>query len=261
MQCICRVPIRFLGEPIPQTQMIWHYMCRQKFECIVETGKIRFARPDELRETDPNEFRYPKPNEDTLDDIDHYNNEVTRYSRIPPGTRADAPYNWRQSAREYDNQLYSLSWSMRNEESCEMWRRFAPNSQDVVIQCTMGSFLESIKNEKRLLFCKKPRYGDREKTLLPLGSLARAMFKEEEQFKVESELRFILDATLYTLNIPERTIREVAPEFRFLNVDLNALIEKVMISPKADDKDLSELDAYLKENHIDKRPVHSALRV
>jgi hypothetical protein len=221
-------------------------MSRDKFNKIVECDKIRFASVAELRKNDSNEVKYPKKNEDIFDDIDFDYNEKLRSATIPPTPRSENLYNWRRDENNRDRQIFVNSWFMGEQEHAEMWREYAPNKEDITIQSTLESVIESLNDNHRLLFVDKVVYGDLQSmVVLPKHGLQRAIYKDKKKYEFESELRFMLDG-VYEIILHNR----IDDNFRFVAVNLNKMIKRLVISPNADRTDLASLEAYLKSNRI-----------
>ena len=204
-------------QPDDENAKVWRYMDLEKFISLIVTNCLYFSRCDKFE--DPYEGLYPK---------NHYINkkeEKDDYFTF---------YDFREVERMF---TYVNCWHINEFESAAMWELYSNLKNSIAIESTYKQ-LKAINSHPILENIGLITYLDYEKDLIKDEIAFPFMFKRKS-FEHEKEVRLSLqynpkETYIDTYYLKKKNEKEAnCITGIFLKVDLKKLINKIHISPKA----------------------------
>jgi hypothetical protein len=194
------------------TEVIWQYMPLEKFFALLSTSALHFSTlasmPDKGEGTLPQRAR--ELSKAQLPE--HFRNSNA-------GVSADDVLDNLECHRKH---TVSIScWYMRETDSFEMWRDYAPRN-GVAIRTTVSKLFSSLRkiNETNIHIGRVIYYRpDEEDKYIMQAHLGSLYIKHAEPFQKEKEIRAIAPSGIYKCGID-------------IPVTLPILIERLMLSPE-----------------------------
>lgn len=256
---------------------IWRYLDFTKFVSMLDNNSLYFLRSDKL--DDPFEGSYTKSN------IEIHIGEITE--ELIEKCKKEDPSIDREKLLEINtttNQVirelvYVNCWHINEYESAAMWKSYLKSDEGVAIQSSIRRLWLSLKDTNGIVFAGKVKYIDYERDIIPDGSMLSPFFHKRKSFEFENEFRAVLRTPFFGITdgvltiYPDRVIpNRMKPEDVMwtedrlgklgvnIPVDLDALIEKIYISPTAEDwfYDLVK-SVSVKYGHDNKEVIRSSL--
>jgi hypothetical protein len=216
-------------------QNIWRYMDFSKYVDLLTTSELYFTRADKLEDPydcSPMQF-FGKP-----------------YKQLPPEAK-----EWTRKINTFGRLFVYLNcWHMNNVESAALWRLYSENKYETIaIQSTFGKLESGIKDKwpRDGIFISNVKYDPHNagKPIdeIPGGKLFTALGWENiiykrPSFVHEKELRaFIYQRVDKLKEAPLRNevhlekLMKDRPEYIRIKITPSDLIEKVYVSPLAND--------------------------
>lgn len=256
--------------------VIWRFLDFTKFVSMLDSNSLYFSRIDTLQ--DPFEGSQTKKN------MESRNNEFPD-SLLEFCKKYDPTLN-KQKLLELDcigrskmrKLMYVNCWHMNQYESAAMWRLYLKSDEGVAIKSTIGRLGLSMKETKNIVFAGKVKYIDYEKEIIPEKNIYLPAFHKRKSFEHENEFRAVLKhpmfeqagskLTIYpdiampdTMN-PENvmwTEDRLGKPGVLVAVNLDALIEKIYVSPTAEDWFLNLVKSISARYSLNKDIVQSSL--
>lgn len=170
-------------------------------------------------------------------------------------------------------------WHINKFESAAMWKLYSNNlcsnnNEGIAIQSTFGRLTDSFKVTREVVVIGKVKYIDYQNELINpeslMGNLFVPFFHKRRSFEYEHELRAVLfhRAAIENERLDERIPIELVPNLRndiltdngmFISTDLKCLIEKIYISPLANDGLKEKVEAILEKYQLNKDTVQTSL--
>jgi hypothetical protein len=197
---------------------IWRYMNFEKYVSMLQTKSLYFARLHQLE--DPYEGSY-LPAKILKSDFQH--------EEVDEKLKSSIKYN----AKQQNLRMAVNCWHMSDCESAAMWKIYSNQNKAVAIQSTFDLLKKGMNSS---VFGKRVKIGvvryldyDNELFSDDAIGLYYGVISKRKEFEYEKEVR----AVIYTPegSKPDVTINDGFP----VKIDLNMLIEKVYVSPTADD--------------------------
>jgi hypothetical protein len=219
-------------KPENENVKIWRYMSFPKYVSLLDKSALFFARVDQLE--DKFEAKYPRHIFDPLDE-----------AALTSEQRKIVAEN-KQTLLWYNDRLRRTSvvncWHINDYESDAMWKAYLKGQEGVAIQSTYQRLVNSFSNyTENEVYIGLVSYIDHEKDLIPWQNALEPLVHKNKCFEHDKELRVVL---LKDLNkemqknnrqAPTETdILEFPSDGIYAKIDVDAMVEQVIISPKAE---------------------------
>ncbi len=241
--------------------VIWRYLDLNKFQSLLSTSAIYFAKADALQAFDAREGSLTKSMEYFIDrtfTLDWVSNlrkqNVQTFAGVPfvGRGRLELRDEFRRRMRNHYrfmlSRMYVNCWHINEHENYLMWQNYVQNKPGIAIKTTVGRLQHAFEGSAPEVFCVNVNYVDHDSTPLNWESMPGGMSqiamdmltKKGAPFKGETELRLVTDiltedekwkrglflipkGPLLPLDNPRKSVE--------INVDLNTLIEEVILQP------------------------------
>lgn len=225
--------------PDPETK-IWRYMDFTKFVSMIDNNALYFTGIEHLN--DSFEGSLTKKN---IEDRHKFislleKNEFVKKRSI----RKEQKEPFHKSIRK---NVFVNCWHMNKEESAAMWKLYLKSDEGVAIQSTTKRLESNLYKFYEEIIIGKVKYIDYKTVKIQEDVLSRFMYKRRS-FEHEQELRAIL---LHRNKGQKKGI--------LIPVDFNDLVERVYISPTADEWFSELVKAILKKYQINVQVEQSSL--
>jgi len=256
--------------------IIWRYLDFTKFVSLLDKSSLYFSRSDTLE--DPFEGSYTKANLNNrknkiADDLIEFSKE------IDPSTDTQKLLETYTLSRKLEQQLiYVNCWHMNQYESAAMWKSYLKSDEGVAIKSSIGRLGLGLEETKDIVFAGKVKYIDYENEVVPEENKYLPFLHKRKSFEYENEVRAVLRLpghtiidsalTLYPdIEIPNMMKAEdvmwtedrLGQSGVFVRINLDILIEKVYISPAAEDWFFDLVKSVSKKYGLNKETVRSSL--
>nr|WP_309755518.1 hypothetical protein [Flavobacterium sp.] len=192
--------------PTDPNTVVWKYLDLSKFLDLLLSQKLFMSRSDKFEDQYEGTFSEP-----TFE-------EIKKLSIDNPDF-----LNYYKTHRE---KVAISSWHINEYESFAMWQIFTQNSEGLAIQSTIGRLQEALAPEINFnQYIGEVNYIDYKKEHIPFDDLFFPFLFKRKSFQYEGEVRILTDIGDSTVKINEGLK---------INVDINALIEKIYIHPKSE---------------------------
>lgn len=186
--------------------IVWKYLDLSKFLDLLLHKKLFMSRSDKFE--DQYEGTFSEPSYEEIKKIAQDNPEFLDFYK---------------SKRK---NVTVSSWHINEYESYAMWQIFTQNNEGLAIQSTIQRLQDALLPEA----CYKQHIGevkyiDYRKEYIPFEDAFFPFLFKRKSFQYEREIRIISDVTEYNLSINEGIK---------IDIDINALIEKIYIHPKSE---------------------------
>lgn len=243
------VPIR--PEDIPYSypkvdQVIWRYLDLWKFEKLIATRSLYFARADKFKDKLEGKFAPDYTAQPSPSDAAFYQ----AYNMA-----AGDPVAKEQSHETIKRCTFVSCWHMADEESQKMWDEYTESPESVVVRSTGNALLRFVEDRVEILkSCVKYQSNDVPRT--ELTHLSLFLFKPLD-CEFEREFRMIrpmaLDGT-------ESVLSDDPADFgRNVPIRLGKIIKQVRTHPNASQKTKEIVDTLLKQHLSKVRRTNSSL--
>ncbi|MCB6098912.1 hypothetical protein [Flavobacterium psychrophilum] len=186
--------------------IVWKYLDLSKFLDLLLSQKMFMSRSDKFE--DQYEGTFSEPTFEEIKKIAANNPEFLYYYK---------------SHRE---KVAISSWHTNEYESFAMWQIFTKNQEGLAIQSTIGRLKEALQLEKKSKqHIGEVNYIDYKKEYIPFDDNFFPFLFKRKSFQYEREVRIITDVTEQNISINDGLK---------INVNINALIEKIYIHPKSE---------------------------
>lgn len=223
-------PHPLFADPADEFKL-WRYMDFTKLVSLLFKKKIFFTRADNF--SDPFEGSFPKK------EIEVRCNKIRKKLRSGQSDASSLKETAANLSAQYkDNRQYILMncWHYNNYESLAMWKLFLKSDEGVAIHTSCDRLKLAFKNFDKAIHIGKVRYLDYESQTFFDGqnfpseeeNIAIPFIHKRNFFSYENEYRAILNDT--SINWEE----EESQSGKFIPVDLETLIEKIVVSPDAE---------------------------
>jgi hypothetical protein len=186
--------------------IVWKYLDLSKFLDLLLSQKMFMSRSDKFE--DQYEGTFSEPTFEEIKKIAANNPKFLDYYK---------------SHRE---KVAISSWHTNEYESFAMWQIFTKNQEGLAIQSTIGKLKDALQPEKHTKqYIGEVNYIDYKKEYIPFDDNFFPFLFKRKSFQYEREVRIITDVTEQNISINDGLK---------INVDINALIEKIYIHPKSE---------------------------
>jgi hypothetical protein len=213
-------------QPADVTIALWRYMDLSKFAALLQKRALVFSRADKLG--DPFEGSVPEPNAKALDYIRSIREHMPEKDPFPNMKDGDVRDMFSQLSILRQRAVkghYISCWHMNESESAGMWKLYSRSSDAVCVRTDYQTLATVLPDES---FLGLVDYVDFRTTLIPVNNIFSPFLTKRRSFSHEREARAII--------VDYETINHVQPlTFKYIQVDLRALVKQVFVSPEASD--------------------------
>lgn len=244
-------PVR-IGPSLRSDEKLWRYMSIDKFICMLHKQELHFTPLHQFSNTDPFEGLIPKiglealieisvsGKEDLIKTIEDLIEKFPAAKNSPDIIKiqnelADRRNHAIRSIKQIISTTTVNCWHCNPIESEAMWGLYS--KQGIAIQTTVNYLSEAINKKvpNRTIFMGKVKYVDFNAPDIDMSSCftndghALGMIKRAS-YAHENEVRLML-----TRDVHPRDFMKITPEHIKVPIDTKLLIEKVYISPYANE--------------------------
>jgi len=208
-ECACMFQVHPEFEQPEDSAILWRYVDLARYADLLLKKQLFFSRADRFE--DPFEGRMSKTSiNESLDDIDKIE-EVKRQN-------------------EKRTEITISSWHHNNSESYAMWKIYAKGSYGIALQTTLADLKRSFDATDKPIYIGKINYYDDNAQPIRVHNNSFIPFLRKRMiYKYENEVRCCYILSPYA----EQFEWQQQDDYNgvFIDVDLNAMIERVYISP------------------------------
>jgi hypothetical protein len=202
-------------EAIADSEVLWRYMELPKFEDLLKTSTLYFARADQFVD-DPFEGRLSPGNAERSSKSE----EIFRSLY-----KIQTPENWKDSQETLRQVVFISCWHRNTRESWEMWRAYTKTPNSVVVT-TSARALRLFVPDKIMKYAVKYAPLDFPRTEFTHTSL---FFFKPSRYNIEREYRL--------LRVPEEDesiyIENPADLYRRIPIKPKKIVRRVITHPNA----------------------------
>lgn len=240
-------------EPANTSVKIWRYQSLEQFEDILIKQALFFVSVERLRELDRFEASYPERYRSIQQSALEERARALKLSEAMKQQWAKSGYDFRMTTARC---VVVNCWHMNDYESAAMWKIYTSQRKGVAIQSSFSRLVKCFeKNEKDEVYIGKVKYIDYNKETFPIDNFFYPYVYKRKSFEYEQELRTaILKFPLDQHNQPYGALRG-----RYVNTDVDTLIENVYISPDAEASLADKVRSTLEDHELEKEVKMSDL--
>ncbi|WP_336979701.1 hypothetical protein [Altererythrobacter fulvus] len=239
----------FVQPPDPNVRL-WRYMDLSKFVALLQTKALAFPRSDTLG--DPFEGSAPAQNAVARDEAFRVRKETPEadpYKDIPDDILGKIFEQWSHLRKSAVKATFVSCWHMNESESAAMWRIYSKSSDAVCIQTTYAKLAKELPDDVPMGVV---HYIDYKTAGVSEGNMFNPFLIKRLSFSHEREARAItLDGSIFD--------GADVPVIKQFPVSLDALIERIYVSPEAPDWFADVVAGLVKAYGLDKPVSHSEL--
>lgn len=217
-------------QPDDYSQVIWRYMDSDKFEWMLENGRLFMPTADNLG--DPREGSTP------LGEIEWWNQEYK--TAVTEEQRATVAHNrqfFAYFAKNFRPRYYISCWHMNTHENYSMWRCYTKSKRAVAIRTTYSALRKALPIATLMGLI---RYIDYSTDRLPWGNLFEYIMHKDVTFRYEAEVRAVVtlppnDELGLQEFLKDHFALATNPNFRIYapEIDVTTLIDGIVLHPEA----------------------------
>ena len=209
--------------PESSTQL-WRYMDFVSLVWILQNSALWFSRADYFE--DKWEGAYPIPSINAL---------KAEVREVAHGVFLSDWESFSPGIAQLKKTIFINCWYANDYESAAMWQIYAGAGNSIALRSTIGSLINSLREDKKKIHIGKIKYIDYEKDFLRGDSLFVPYLRKRKSFAHESEVRLIM-WSLEAENSDSEDVNsliENALPGHAIKVNLDQMIDRIFISPKA----------------------------
>lgn len=242
-------PFLCLRPPDPDVELS-RYISLSKFQDLLTTRALFFCRIDKL--LDPLEGVLPKANRQ-LSTV--FGIKVVD----PPSTKTEEAFQFsRRTLGSFRRHCLVNCWRLGGDESREMWGHYAPAPDSVMIVSTFSQLADSFFSCTQPIFLSAVRYLDTDEEPEDERSFFNAVTRKTPPYAIERELRAMTSALPAKLT-PEDYWNDQVEVGMHIDIDLNTLLARVVLSPVAADRTAAVVEKRLSAVGLSVPVVRSSL--
>jgi len=233
---------KFIEKPKNENAKMWRYLDFTKFISILDRKALFFVRADRLSDQFEGSYSFSKDFNSLL-------------KKLTPQQK-DILITLPKFVSEF---VYVNCWCLSEYESSAMWKLYLKSNEGIAIQSTYKRLSECFSENsvyRKDIEIGKVKYIEYGKDLMPPNIYLSFLYKRKS-FEHEKELRAII--VLISNEQTEEPKKDLACSGIYIPIDLDILIEKIYVSPTAEEwfKDLVE--SIVKKYKLKKVVVQSDL--
>lgn len=265
-----------LPDP-PDEGRIWRYLEFTQFMSIIENGSLWFSASDQF--DDPYEGAFTDP---AMEEA------VEKAARFDWDAEEDDIKQAVLDSREsWMPNVFLNCWHINNRESAAMWNQYSRLDSGIAIRSTVEDFIEAVdEHEEHDIHLSPVEYIDFQEDKVKPGYNPRKLLYKRGSYQHEEELRAIIhrqeivevdtkvvaENSILPMTNPDldkqpvpiqhpytEFIEDEPPTGIPVNVNLDALIERVFVAPDADEWIESLINDIVTTYEIDAQVTKSSL--
>ena len=193
---------------------IWRYMDFTKFVYMLEKSGLFFPNVDSFR--DPYEGSYSRGN---------FKMRSFVFSRSKGENELQKQV---EEIKELRPHININCWHINEFESAGMWKLYSQTNESICIQTTFGHLEKALPNEIKF---GKVKYINYDKDWIPESDNYYPFIYKRLSFQHERELRAVFDSSEKN---SDKDFEKTENGY-WINLSLKTLIQKIYVSPEADD--------------------------
>lgn len=204
--------------PEDENIKIWRFMDFTKFVSMIGKKSLFFCNAEKIG--DPFEGSFTKLSIEKMKNHPFFKNVNPKF------------FENQSQSRQLMKKFYYLNcWHMNDIESAAMWKLYLSNNEGVAIQSTFKKFANCFHDVKEGVYIGTVNYVDYDSVIIPDDNAFWPFVHKRKSFEHEKELRAIMMKLPPGADSDWLKAQEI-PGLE-IQVDLEALIEKIHISPTA----------------------------
>lgn len=200
---VCDEQIKLPKDP---DTIVWKYLDLSKFVDLLLTRQLFMSRSDKFEDQHEGTFSEPTFK------------EIKKLSEDNP--------DFLKTYKRQREKVVISSWHLSEFESFAMWQIFTQKQEGLAIQSTVGRLQKAMAAEKAFSqYIGEVHYIDYKREYIPFDNAFFPFLFKRQSFQYEREVRIITDVTDQHITI-DNGLK--------IDVDLEAMIERVFIHPKSE---------------------------
>lgn len=219
-------------KEVHPTQPLLRYMDLWKFEDLLKTRTLYFARAD----------KFDDPLEGTVSEEGIHGTSRSDLALAEKVTMAEGEYEKLKEFEKVDKGCTFVNcWHINDDESQEMWDAYTTSSDSVLVITRAEQLLASLGVP---VFAAGVKYLSRDSPRTDMGNRSLFFFKDEA-YAFEQEFRLLIDLAM----LEDKSIRRDHEDdfYRRISVDLEKLIWMIQPHPEASEETKAKLDELVAE--------------
>jgi hypothetical protein len=252
-------------KPENEQSKIWRYTSFIKFLSLISRKALYFSRLDYLG--DPFEGSLP------VADFENMRKGIEKAAELWEKMNVEYdPKDYKEMnsrIHQDERQIFFVNcWHLNENESSAMWDIYSEKDEGIAIQSTFKRLRDCFRGFDRTIWIGKVKYIDYNKESIPDNNSLNKFLCKRKSFEYEGELRAIIQPLDPGLEIPyhileaiEKILQKQGVSTRgiYVDVDLENLIEKIYLSPLAEEWYLELIESILSKYNLDIKVEQSSL--
>jgi hypothetical protein len=216
-------------QPVPDDALLWRYMELAKYKAFIGTNSLYCPRA--ARFEDPWESRLPRAEEEAyMNDMLAHLAEMGMIDDPNPTAIDGVRSNFKKWDLSFDRNRFVSCWHINEAESAAMWDLYCKRDAGVAVVSTGPAlkYLAHLNREQGAIFAAV-EYLDYEKD--SIRESRDALFCKRRSFAHEQEARLVCFPKWEMVSSSEIKFKD----FLMLPLDLDVFINRILISPTADE--------------------------
>lgn len=239
---------------------IVRYLDLVKFISLIQTKKLYFSRLDKFE--DQYEGTVP---ELTLQDYKDWYTNFTQNRLLDIITTSveehveQALIDQKNVGEKYKKLVCVSCWNKYESESYALWKIYSDLSKGIMITTSIEKMKMAFEHTKEQIQLSEVKYLDYKKDKMKLGNLNYPIIHKNIHYDYEKEIRLIYQVPFQS-GLNYDWSQEENQFGKYINVDIDILIEEIIISPKAPQWFFDLISNLLGTYKIEKKISYSDLK-
>lgn len=234
---------------LPSDRMvIRRYKSFRYFKNVIEDQEFRFGPATDYQEDDPLEGQATMP---VREDESRGSERMAESISLPDGEEIDYASGMEMFRQGSQEQYFLNCWRIGSDEDPRFWQKFTPEGDGVAIETTVGQLKHTLTTDLEI-YMGLVRYVDQQRHYIPSTPPASYFYKNTP-FTIENEFRALLfegPNQVIDLHGREWETPDYSPH-HFVEADLDAIINRVIVSPDTDREYREQVQEVLAEKGFD----------
>lgn len=249
-------PVYFPNE----NYKIARYLDLVKFISLIQTKKIYFARLDKFE--DHYEGTVP---ELSVQDFKHWYTNFTKKNLLDiiktnvEDHVEQALLDQKNAEEKYKKLVCVSCWNRYDAESYALWKIYSDLSKGVMITTNIQKIISAFKNTNEEIQVSEIKYLDYKKDKMKMGNMNYPIIHKNIHYDYEKEIRLIFKVP-FESGLNYNWSKEENEYGKYIDLDIDELIDEVIISPKAPKWFYEVISNLLQTYKIEKKIRYSDLK-
>lgn len=259
---------------------LYKYMDLEKFLSLIVRNQLCFCNQSALKQIDPYEGAMTKGElirEYFIKEIANMTKKSGKFKNIKISSEKEKntlniDLNGLYDFKIYKDDIYYIDcWHINSYESLAMWKVFSNNKNSIAISTTKEKLINSLNVGEQKVYLKEVEYSYlpsisdsilfgingvhcKDETLYIDSDILfgfyceNALLRKSKYYEYEQELRLYFE---------DKENKDIT---KFINVNLNSMIDEIIISPNCDEWFLNILNNILLKYNLDRKVKFSDIR-